>query len=81
MNDKLLLTTVYNPPKQVDSKASFLKKGTNYVISVSGGVAMQPWEIVQKQETSAAIAPLRTAAQQGRTAAEQSRADPWWWNG
>jgi len=81
LNDKMLTTTVFNPPKQVDSKVSFLKKGKNYVVSVSGGVALQPWEIIQKQETSTAIDPIRDAAAKARTAAEESRADPWWWNG
>lgn len=81
LNDKLLVTTVYNPPKEVDSRVSFLQKGKNYVISVSGGVAIQPWEIIQKQETSKALAPIRDTAAKTRTAAEASRADPWWWNG
>jgi hypothetical protein len=77
----MLKTSIYNPPKQVDSKVSFLKKGKNYVVSVSGGVALQPWEIIQKQENSTALEPIRTAAAQARTTAEQTRADPWWWNG
>ncbi len=77
----MLATSAYNPPKEVDSKASFLKKGKNYVVSVSGGVAVQPWEIIQKQETSPAIDPVREASAKARTAAEDSRADPWWWNG
>jgi Protein of unknown function (DUF1598) len=81
LNDKMLATTVYNPPKQVDSKVSFVKKGKNFVLSVSGGVALQPWEIIQKQETSKAIDPIRTASAEARASAEQSRADPWWWNG
>ena len=81
LNDKMLVTTAFNPPKQVDSKVSFVKKGKNFVLSVSGGVALQPWEIIQKQETSKTIDPIRTAAAEARTSAEQSRADPWWWNG
>jgi hypothetical protein len=81
LDGKLLPTNAYNPPKEVDSKASFLKKGKNFVVSVSGGVALQPWEIIQKQETSPAIDPVREADAKARTAAEESRADPWWWNG
>ncbi len=81
LDGKLLAIQAYNPPKEVDSKASFLKKGKNFVVSVSGGVAVQPWEIIQKQETSQAVDPVRQAAAKARTAAEESRADPWWWNG
>ena len=35
-------------PKQVDSKTSMLKKGRNWVISASGGVAIRSWELVGK---------------------------------
>jgi hypothetical protein len=73
MSDKNLMTGFYNPPTQVDSKASFLKKGRNYVISASGGVQVQPWEIVQKQENSAAVS-------QSRAESLKARGGKWWWN-
>jgi hypothetical protein len=81
LDDKRLLLTTYNPPKTVDSKVSFLKKGKNYVISVSGGVALQPWEIIQKQETSSAIAPVRAAAAEAHSTAGETHSYQWWWNG
>ena len=68
-----LPTVGYNPPKQVDSKASFVKKGKNYVISASGGVQFQPWELLKKNEVSPAVAPIRTAA-------AKTRSTNWWWN-
>ncbi|HTQ38722.1 MAG TPA: DUF1598 domain-containing protein [Pirellulales bacterium] len=81
LNDKMLVTTGYNPPKQVDSKVSLLKKGTNYVISVSGGVLLLPWEIIQKQEKTAELSPARRAASEARTTADQDHSGRWWWNG
>ncbi|HZZ27103.1 MAG TPA: DUF1598 domain-containing protein [Pirellulales bacterium] len=81
LNDKLLIATGYNPPKQVDSKVSLLKKGSNYVISVSGGVALQPWEIIQKQQKTPDLTPVRTAAAQGRSMTDLVHAGRWWWDG
>ncbi|HEY2828102.1 MAG TPA: DUF1598 domain-containing protein, partial [Pirellulales bacterium] len=72
-NTAQLPTVGYNPPKQVDSKASFVKKGRSYVISASGGVQFQPWEMLVKKEVSPAIDPIRTAAVKTRSA-------NWWWN-
>jgi hypothetical protein len=72
-NTAALPTVGYNPPKQVDSKASFVKKGKNYVISASGGVQFQPWDMLNKKEVSAAVSPLRTAA-------AKTRSTTWWWN-
>jgi hypothetical protein len=60
-------------PRQVDTQASFVKKGHNWVISASGGVEIHPWQVVDKLEKSAALA------------ADRERAVPhnpqtWWWN-
>ncbi len=73
LNEKELMIDRYNAPKQVESKASFIKKGKNWVISASGGVQVQPWEWVQKQEKSAEVAPARATAL-------AARKDAWWWN-
>ncbi len=73
-NDQKLGLDRYNPPKQVDSKASYVKKGKDWIICVSGGVQLQPWAIIQKHDTSADIAPVRSAAM-------KAHGDSWWWNG
>jgi hypothetical protein len=52
----------FSVPKQVESKASVLKKGRNWVISVSGGVAISSWEIADKAKKSDSIAPVREKA-------------------
>jgi uncharacterized protein DUF1598 len=63
----------FNVPKQVDSKASAIKKGRNWVITASGGVMIQPWEILQAAKTSPKTAAVRTQA-------ITARKHTWWWN-
>jgi hypothetical protein len=58
---------------QVDSKASLLKKGRNWVISASGGVAIRSWEFVEKAETS-------EQAAAGRVTAAPPAAAAWSWH-
>jgi len=62
-----------NAPKQVPSKASTLKKGRNWVISVSGGVAIYSWSLADGAKQSDAATPVRAQA----APAENTN---WWWN-
>ena len=66
-------TDVFNSPKQVESKASVLKKGRNWVISASGGVAINSWALADKAKVSDAVAGVRTKF----VPAENAN---WWWN-
>jgi hypothetical protein len=66
-------TEVFNAPKQVESKASVLNKGRNWVISVSGGVAINSWAVADKVQPSDKVAPVRAKA---APAANTN----WWWN-
>lgn len=61
----------FTPAKQVPSLASAVKKGTNWVISASGGVMINSWAAVQKPETGDAPADVR-----GKTTAPAA----WWAN-
>ena len=63
----------FTAPKQVDSKASFLKKGRNWIISASGGVLIHSWGIADKHEKSESLGPVREKA----LAASGKR---WWWD-
>jgi len=74
LNPTELQAVQYPAPRQVDSIASFVKKGRNYVISVSGGVDINPWAIAERNETSAALSPVRG------TEAAPADAERWWWN-
>lgn len=59
---------------QTPSIASALMKGTNLVISASGGVEISPGKIIERQTEDAKVAPLRSEA------APQANAKRWWWN-
>ena len=49
----------YNAPKQVPSYASILPKGQKYIVTVSGGVAINSWIIADNNQQSDAAAPVR----------------------
>jgi hypothetical protein len=63
----------YSVPRQVDSKATAVKKGRNWVITASGGVMIQPWEMIEKASPSEKVASARAQA-------VQTRKNSWWWN-
>lgn len=48
-------------PRQVASKAVVVKKGRNWVIA-AGGVAINPWAVVDKTEAQARVAAVRSKA-------------------
>jgi hypothetical protein len=60
-------------PKTVASKASLLKKGNNWVISASGGIAINSWGIASRSQRSDA-----PAAARAKTAPEGKMT--WWWD-
>lgn len=63
----------YPVPKAVDSKATVLKKGRNWIISASGGVLINSWQIVDKTEKSDEPTKVR---QKSAAGAKQR----WFWN-
>jgi hypothetical protein len=73
MDSNLLKPDAYAAPKQVDSKASLLKKGHNWLISASGGVTIQSWMVVDRAEKSDAPAAMRAKLSSNANAA-------WCWN-
>jgi hypothetical protein len=73
MDSSQLRADEYFAPQQVDSRASLLKKGSNWVIGVSGGVRILPRSILEKTETSDKLGPVRAKA-------SLLEHDDWWWN-
>lgn len=66
------MVEAYDVPRQVASRASFIKKGRNWIISASGGVQLIPSEMVAKSEKSETLAPVRAQA--------AAKSTNWWWN-
>jgi hypothetical protein len=73
MDTSDLRTAEFNVPKQVPSRASVLERSRNWVISASGGVAINSWGIADKTQQSDAVAPARAKA----APKDDSK---WWWN-
>ena len=67
-----LKTLEFPAPKQIDSKASLVKKGRAWSIA-AGGVEINPWAVVEKTEQSDKLAAVRTKADTNDDAA-------WWWD-
>ncbi len=60
-------------PQSVPSQVSFERKGRAYVMTVSGGVSIDPWQVARKQE--------KTDKLDGpREDAIAPAAAEWWWN-
>jgi len=60
-------------PKTVEPQCSFLKIGRNYVITASGGVQIESWEVASKSVVSPQLKSVHSQVtpQAGKT---------WWWN-
>ena len=60
-------------PQTVASKSTFLKKNREYIITASGGVAIESWAVASQSEVVPSIAPNREAA-------ATDKGDAWRWN-
>jgi hypothetical protein len=72
LDNNKLQAAEFAAPKTVDSQASLLKKGTNWVISVSGGVAITSWQVAANVKADEAPAQARQKA--------AAKANRWWWD-
>jgi Protein of unknown function (DUF1598) len=73
LGEKRYAVAQFNVPKQVDSRATAVKKGRNWVITASGGVMIQPWELIQTAKASDKVALVRSKS-------VAARQHTWWWN-
>jgi hypothetical protein len=64
---------VFPAPKHVNSQASAVKKGSNWIVSASGGVEMNSWAVADKVEANASLAPIHKQAQRPTNA-------KWYWD-
>ncbi|MCG8451399.1 MAG: DUF1598 domain-containing protein [Pirellulales bacterium] len=49
----------YHAPRHVSSRATFVRRRGDYLISTSGGVQLLPWEVVNQTEESAEVGAVR----------------------
>ncbi len=73
LDEQQLAVAEHHVPRAVDSRASLVRKGRQTIISVSGGVEVDPWSVLERVQTQPALADVRAAAQ-------TSKPDRWWWD-
>jgi hypothetical protein len=73
LEDKRVAVAEYPIPRTIDSRASLIRKEGRWVISVSGGVELDSWSVLERTETAADLADARQAA-------AQLKSDRWWWD-
>jgi len=73
LDAKKLPMPSYSVPEEIPTVATGVKKGTNWVLSASGGVQFQPWEFATKTHDVPELATFRETALAGR------KPDGWYW--
>ncbi len=59
-------------PTQVDPQCSFIKAGSSWIVTASGGVLIDPWALVREPSISTNLSPVRAKA--------APNVDSWSWN-
>ena len=73
-SDSPLSFVVWFAPKSVSTQCSFTKAGKDYIITASGGVLVESFEVVGKSVVSKNLPSLR-----GKAASPRG-GKPWYWN-
>jgi hypothetical protein len=73
LDERQVAVAEYAVPRQVDSRASLVRKGASWLLSLSGGVQVDSWSVLQRVENSREVAEQRTPAL-------ASRREHWWWD-
>jgi hypothetical protein len=60
-----LKTEVWHAPKTIVPEISFLKAKNGLIVTASGGVAIESWQVADRKETVAAMAQIRKKATPG----------------
>jgi Protein of unknown function (DUF1598) len=73
LDEKRIVVAEYPVPQTVASKASFVRTGAGWILSLSGGVQVDSWSVLERVETSPALSDARRAA-------AAARRERWWWD-
>ena len=73
-SNSMLMIDSWNPPKQVATQASATKKARTWVITASGGVMVDSWQVADETVVDASTGKVRTDA------ARPADRSQWWWN-
>jgi hypothetical protein len=72
-SDSSLEIERWQAPKVVGTQCSYVKIGRNWVITSSGGVQIESWQVASQQEVSPQVKEIHAKAAAGAR-------DAWWWN-
>ncbi|MEQ8787174.1 MAG: DUF1598 domain-containing protein [Pirellulaceae bacterium] len=74
LSDEAALEVItWHAPKSIATQCSFLRAGREWIVTASGGVDIDPWQVVAKSEVDDQVAPIRAKSTPAADA-------PWWWN-
>jgi hypothetical protein len=73
LDEKRVQVAEYEVPKTVDSRASLVKKGRQWIVGVSGGVEIDSWSILDRVEVDSNLANARMQS-------TPETIDRWWWD-
>ncbi len=72
-NDSVYTLGNWPAPKTISTQCSFVKSGREWIITASGGVEVESWQVVQKTVPAEGADRLRTKAM-------GVKGHRWWWN-
>ncbi len=72
--DSMLMIDSWNPPKTVNTISKADKKGRTWVITASGGVQIESWQVASEAAVDEQMPAIRTKA------AQPEGESTWWWN-
>jgi hypothetical protein len=73
LEDKRVAVAEYPIPRTIDSRASLIRKAGRTVISVSGGVELDSWSVLEQPMAAAELADVRKSA-------AGKKPEHWWWD-
>jgi hypothetical protein len=71
-SDSMYVLANWNAPKTVSTQCSFTKRGRQWIITASGGVEVESWQVIQKTV-------LVEGTDRIRTKAMGAKDHLWWW--
>jgi hypothetical protein len=73
LDERQIAVAEYPVPKSIDSRASLIRKGHDWIVSLSGGVQIDSWSVLNRVETRVDLGTRRDDA----ASPESHR---WWWD-
>ncbi len=73
LNEEQMTTRGWEVPAKLPARATLVQKGRQWVVSVSGGVNLDAWQVASTTQTDASVSSQRDKAL-------DKRASQWWWD-